>query len=147
MWRDLVEHFLWFLNTEDSMQIDTFIIKAQGWWRANCSQNWIISLVTHPHKTLKCCLTFIGNCKSAQDYLKRSRDLENVLAKCSWILWFYASRHKKQAMRLSYLGSPLRRTVHLTKRKVWIYCSNQLSHECPIKRSVAGQNFVLLCLL
>lgn len=106
------------LNAEDSMQIDIFIIKAQRWQRANYSQNGIISLVTHPYKTLKCCLTFIGNCKSAQNYLKRSRDLENVLAKCSWVLWFYASRHKnKQSNVMELFRISFKENSALTEKK------------------------------
>lgn len=96
------------------------------------------------HETLKCCLTFIGSCKSGLDYLKSSRALENVLAKCSWVLWFVllCTELWKWAVPWSYFRISLKKNTVPAKKKSrnwWCFICHLCRCSCAVHQGECMQ--------
>lgn len=141
MWKQKMRSCIWVNVSFDFRHVG--LVNTNGYFYnrgskvAKRTRTGIISLVTHAHETLKCCLTFIGNCKSGLDYLKSSRALENVLAKCRWVLWsvLLCTELWKWAMQWSYLRISLKQNIVLAKKKsknLWFSVCHLCRYSCKV---------------
>lgn len=121
-----------------------FIIRVQRWQKRSKLQSKWDHFTGDTHETLKCCLTFIGSCKSGLDYLKSSRALENVLAKCSWVLWFVllCTELWKWAVPWSYFRISLKQNVVPAKKKSrnwWCFFCHLCRCSCTVHQGEGVQ--------